>query len=218
MNNATAISPFSFSALTAAGLNASNDYLIINLTDGNSDKSELVVLDQLTDPEANSTLVDYGSLLNGTDVDLSFNYTNNETVNQGIAPVITIHHPWLALFLACICIFIVLGNLLIIVAVRKSRQLRQQTTNYFVISLAFSDTLVGLIVMPFSIVQEVLEGVWVFGQWGCDLWHSFDVLGTTSSILSLCVISIDRYYAITKVRLKLVDSKLVDFWPTKHKL
>lgn len=207
MNNATTVSPFSLSALPGAGLtlNSSNDdFLIINLTDGNSDKPELSALDLLVaDAHNASQAADYAELfglLNSTDLADAFNYTNNQTENQGIAPVITIHHPWLALFLACICIFIVLGNLLIIVAVRKSRQLRQQTTNYFVISLAFSDTLVGLIVMPFSIVQEVLEGVWVFGQWGCDLWHSFDVLGTTSSILSLCVISIDRYYAITKVR------------------
>lgn len=209
MNNATIVSPFSLSALPAAGLtlNASNDdFLIINLTDGNLDKPELSALDQLAANaeihNASQVADELFGLLNSTDLntDSPFNYTNNQTVNQGVAPVITIHHPWLALFLACICIFIVLGNLLIIVAVRKSRQLRQQTTNYFVISLAFSDTLVGLIVMPFSIVQEVLEGVWVFGQWGCDIWHSFDVLGTTSSILSLCVISIDRYYAITKVR------------------
>ena len=31
----------------------------------------------------------------------------------------------------------------------------------------------------------------------CDVWHSFDVSGSTASILHLCVISLDRYWAIT---------------------
>ena len=38
---------------------------------------------------------------------------------------------------------------------------------------------------------------WIFGQNWCDGWHSFDVLASTASILNLCVISLDRYWAIT---------------------
>ena len=38
---------------------------------------------------------------------------------------------------------------------------------------------------------------WIFGPLLCDLWHSLDVLASTSSILHLCVISLDRYWAIT---------------------
>ena len=34
---------------------------------------------------------------------------------------------------------------------------------------------------------------WIFGNDICDIWHSLDVLGTTASILNLCVISMDRY-------------------------
>ena len=37
---------------------------------------------------------------------------------------------------------------------------------------------------------------WIFGQNWCDGWHSFDVLASTASILNLCVISLDRYWAI----------------------
>jgi hypothetical protein len=124
------------------------------------------------------------------------NTTHSPVIGAG-APVIRIHHPWLAILLAIICLLVISGNMLIIMAVRKSRPLRQQVTNQFVASLAMADCLVGLLVMPFSAIHEVLDKVWIFGNDWCDLWHSCDVLASTSSILSLCVISIDRYWAIT---------------------
>ena len=37
-----------------------------------------------------------------------------------------------------------------------------------------------------------MDQAWVFGPILCDLWHSVDVLASTSSILHLCVISLDR--------------------------
>lgn len=36
-----------------------------------------------------------------------------------------------------------------------------------------------------------------FGPDWCDIWRSLDVLFSTASILNLCVISLDRYWAIT---------------------
>ncbi len=33
-----------------------------------------------------------------------------------------------------------------------------------------------------------------------DVWHSFDVLASTASILNLCVISMDRYWVIQSTR------------------
>ena len=38
-----------------------------------------------------------------------------------------------------------------------------------------------------------MDQAWVFGPILCDLWHSVDVLASTSSILHLCVISLDRW-------------------------
>jgi hypothetical protein len=64
-------------------------------------------------------------------------------------------------------------------------------------SLACADLMVGLIVMPFSIVQVVYGVYWPFGKLCCDLWHSIDVFASTASILDLCVIALDRYSAIT---------------------
>lgn len=90
----------------------------------------------------------------------------------------------------------VFGNSLVILAVMRERYLHT-STNYFVTSLAVADCLVGLVVMPFSVLYEVLENTWFFGTNWCDIWRSLDVLFSTASILNLCVISLDRYWAIT---------------------
>lgn len=90
----------------------------------------------------------------------------------------------------------VFGNTLVILAVVRERYLHT-ATNYFVTSLAVADCLVGLVVMPFSALYEVLEHTWFFGTDWCDIWRSLDVLFSTASILNLCVISLDRYWAIT---------------------
>lgn len=52
-------------------------------------------------------------------------------------------------------------------------------------------------VMPPALLYELL-GEWNFGTVFCDLWVSFDQLACTASILNLCAISLDRYWAITK--------------------
>ncbi|CAH0383333.1 unnamed protein product [Bemisia tabaci] len=90
----------------------------------------------------------------------------------------------------------IFGNLLVVAAVARERYLHT-ATNYFVTSLAIADCLVGLVVMPFSAMYEVLEHNWVLGLTWCDIWRSLDVLFSTASILNLCVISLDRYWAIT---------------------
>ena len=78
----------------------------------------------------------------------------------------------------------------------KERSLKRNPTNFFIVSLAVADFLVGSLVMPFNEIYEVTT-VWMFGSDWCDIWHSFDVLASTSSIVNLCLISLDRYWAIT---------------------
>lgn len=70
-------------------------------------------------------------------------------------------------------------------------------TNYFVVSLAFADILVAMVVMPFNFSVQ-FNNRWLFGPTICDLWNSSDVYFTSTSILHLCCISVDRYYAIVK--------------------
>lgn len=91
----------------------------------------------------------------------------------------------------------VVGNLFVIAAVYYERPLRKMTCNYYIVSLAVSDLVLGALIVPFSALYEV-TGEWVFGDIWCTVWLSLDVLATTSSILGLMVISVDRYLAVTR--------------------
>ncbi|KAM7363508.1 octopamine beta1 receptor isoform 2-T2 [Cochliomyia hominivorax] len=90
----------------------------------------------------------------------------------------------------------ILGNMLVIVSVMRHRKLRI-ITNYFVVSLAVADMLVALCAMTFNASVEI-SGKWMFGSIMCDMWNSFDVYFSTASIMHLCCISVDRYYAIVQ--------------------
>uniref|UniRef100_A0A8K9V446 Dopamine D1 receptor n=1 Tax=Oncorhynchus mykiss TaxID=8022 RepID=A0A8K9V446_ONCMY len=98
-------------------------------------------------------------------------------------------------FLSLLILSTLLGNILVCAAVTKCRHLRSKVTNFFVISLAVSDLLVAVLVMPWKAVTEV-AGFWPFGSF-CDTWVAFDIMCSTASILNLCVISVDRYWAIS---------------------
>ncbi|XP_032928794.1 5-hydroxytryptamine receptor 4 isoform X2 [Catharus ustulatus] len=98
-------------------------------------------------------------------------------------------------FISAVILMAILGNLLVMVAVCRDRQLRKIKTNYFIVSLAFADLLVSVLVMPFG-AMELVQDNWVYGEMFCLVRTSLDVLLTTASILHLCCISLDRYYAI----------------------
>uniref|UniRef100_A0A671MUJ8 Adrenoceptor alpha 1Bb n=1 Tax=Sinocyclocheilus anshuiensis TaxID=1608454 RepID=A0A671MUJ8_9TELE len=101
----------------------------------------------------------------------------------------------LGLALGTFIIFAVAGNILVILSVVCNRHLRSPT-NYFIVNLAIADLLLGTTVLPVSATLEIL-GYWVFGRIFCDVWAAVDVLCCTASIMSLCVISIDRYIGVS---------------------
>uniref|UniRef100_A0A4W3IGD8 Adrenoceptor alpha 1D n=1 Tax=Callorhinchus milii TaxID=7868 RepID=A0A4W3IGD8_CALMI len=100
----------------------------------------------------------------------------------------------LGLTLALFILFAIVGNIMVILSVACNRQL-QTVTNYFIINLAVADLLLASIVLPFSATLEVLD-YWCFGRIFCDIWAAVDVLCCTASIMSLCIISIDRYIGV----------------------
>ncbi|XP_078264058.1 alpha-1A adrenergic receptor [Rhinoraja longicauda] len=96
--------------------------------------------------------------------------------------------------LGAFILFAIVGNIMVILSVACNRHL-QTVTNYFIINLAIADLLLSTIILPFSASLEIL-GYWAFGRIFCDVWAAVDVLCCTASIMSLCVISIDRYIGV----------------------
>ncbi|KAM8878681.1 5-hydroxytryptamine receptor 4 [Spinachia spinachia] len=97
-------------------------------------------------------------------------------------------------FLSAGIVCTVVGNCLVVLSIAYFKQL-QSPTNSFVMSLAVADCLVGLLVMPYSMVRTV-EGCWYFGVLLCQLHSSLDVMLCTASIFHLSCIAFDRYYAV----------------------
>lgn len=61
---------------------------------------------------------------------------------------------WVLLLLLIFPVFTFFGNVLVVLSVYRERSLRT-VTNYFIVSLAVADIMVGVLVMPLAILQEV---------------------------------------------------------------
>uniref|UniRef100_A0A1I8BWZ1 G_PROTEIN_RECEP_F1_2 domain-containing protein n=1 Tax=Meloidogyne hapla TaxID=6305 RepID=A0A1I8BWZ1_MELHA len=132
------------------------------------------------------------------------NYTNISTINNTSLPA-------LELVLGTFTYLLIIG--ITILGPLKKVQ------NYFIVSLAASDMLVALVVMPLHVVKFLADGHWLLGVTICQLFTTADILLCTSSILNLCAIAIDRYRAIhdpigyaQKRSLKLVGGTIVLVW------
>lgn len=99
------------------------------------------------------------------------------------------------LFLSLLILLTISGNVLVCLAVCASRRLRC-LTNCFIVSLAVTDLLLGLIVLPLSALLQ-LTNEWPLGPAFCNFYISMDVMLCTASILTLLAISLDRYLAVT---------------------
>jgi len=91
-------------------------------------------------------------------------------------------------------IVIVLGNALTILAIMWSRRLRNVISNYFILNLAASDLMVGLM-LPYHLAFYV-EHELNYDKPICILRFVIFNLGCTGSICNLIVIAIDRYIGI----------------------
>ncbi|XP_071524971.1 cholecystokinin receptor type A-like isoform X3 [Panulirus ornatus] len=68
-------------------------------------------------------------------------------------------------------------------------------TNVFLLNLAFSDLLLGVFCMPFTLVGSLLRD-FIFGHVMCRLIPYFQAVSVSVSVWTLVAISLERYYAI----------------------
>ncbi|XP_045526112.1 alpha-2Da adrenergic receptor [Pieris brassicae] len=139
---------------------------------------------------------EFFALQNGSDLNSTLNDTHfvlKTWYPSGYSPA---HIIIASVVVTVLMIMVVVGNMLVIIAIVTEKALKN-IQNWFIASLAVSDFFLGLVIMPFSLANELM-GYWIFGFWWCEIHSAMDVLLCTASIMNLCLISLDRYWSITQ--------------------
>lgn len=115
--------------------------------------------------------------------------TRNVTVYSSYSMVVLI------VLIAIFCCFSLFGNVSVIIAILKDRVISKHKQHLYLLSLAVADALLVVLVVPFSLTNELL-GEWPFGDVYCRIYLSVDILLCTASICNICCIGIDRYISV----------------------
>ncbi|KAK2817603.1 hypothetical protein Q5P01_025794 [Channa striata] len=114
-------------------------------------------------------------------------------------------------------IYTVLSSISVITVVLTCWLQLHTTTNLLLLSLAVSDFLVGLLVMPFQIL--LIESCWMLGDQVCLLFYFLLCIIVSSSVVNMVLISADRYVAIcdplhhpTKITIQRVQISVLLGW------
>ncbi len=106
--------------------------------------------------------------------DYSFNLSSSSSSSpHGVEKESMKEKNWPALLILVIIFLTIGGNILVILAVSLEKKL-QNATNFFLRSLAVADMLVGILVMPISLIN-ILYGEFKFWCHGPRIWPSWNI-------------------------------------------
>ena len=133
-------------------------------------------------------------------VDLPGNLTpTSGNVNGSGEEEVQFHVPTgliilLSLLYGSISFVTVIGNALVILVIAKNRQMRT-VTNFFIANLSVADVIIGIFGIPFQFQAALLQR-WDLPDFLCPVAPFIKDLTVNVSIITLTVISIDRYFAV----------------------
>ena len=101
-----------------------------------------------------------------------------------------------AFILVIICAVSIFGNITLFLILTRKKTLRT-ISNGFLLNLAFADLLVSVFNMPITVVT-IVEQRWIFGDRACKLLGFTTMLSFVSSVTSLAMIAINRYFYVVR--------------------
>ncbi|KAK3535174.1 hypothetical protein QTP70_004826 [Hemibagrus guttatus] len=135
-------------------------------------------------------------MINVTTATFTLSFSSNVTAAPVGGYIITWRMAMVALITVPLSAITIIGNILVIVAFKVNPLLRT-VSNYFLLSLAVADLILGTISMNLY-TTYILIGRWTLGSLACDVWLAVDYVASNASVMNLLAISFDRYLSVTR--------------------
>ena len=91
----------------------------------------------------------------------------------------------------------IVGNFIVFCTILVDRNLRNNPTTLFLLSLASSDLVMVTVVAPLDLDIFFLRRVWLHGEMMCEIWSTVFMITVPTSILTLLAVSVDRYKSLS---------------------
>lgn len=177
-------------------LSSKPGFFLTNSSPGMRGYPEIAVIPHFL-PEGDSHHANVSLLTRGANFSSSPNATITPTV---VHDPLGGHSVWqviiIVLLTGSLSLVTITGNVLVVVSFKINKQLKT-VNNYYLLSLAFADLIIGILSMNLY-TTYIIMGRWALGNWACDLWLAIDYVASNASVMNLLVISFDRYFSVTR--------------------
>jgi hypothetical protein len=91
----------------------------------------------------------------------------------------------------------IISNFIVLTLFLCTKKMRQ-FTNYFFANLSIADVLILIICLPITVTDLYSPDIWFYGFWYCRCYTFIEQTITYSSSMSIIIISVQRYFAVTR--------------------